>query len=672
MKIKFIGAAGGSVTGSCTHFYYPRTRTNFLVDCGLVQGEGDFESINAAPFPFDASSIQFVLLTHAHLDHCGLLPKLYKLGFTGEVLCTTATAELARLSLLDSAGYPGSLFTREEVEKVRFKPVDDPGAPKKSIFPVRKDLFASFRLTAHIAGSASVTIGWIDDADQPRYVAMSGDLGNNTKDNLYQPLLSHRRGLYGNPDAIVIESTYGNRVRPPEYKSFEARMEALRDLLQRELFERKSILVIPAFALQRTQEVLFDLIVVLQRYFGTETASSAPYLPRGRFNAEFSNGCWTWMADAAIQRALLALPEDERVRWTEAFEDTGDEAYPRRLRPGHPGSAEELQTMVETERAPFPIDVFLDSKLARGMGAILRKELTRRNPHQPDSWISRNPELQARLGLPDEHGMQALLAQLLPDPDAEVKPLQIGPHTLRHGESGRIPSRGPAQLRGTILITGGGMCDGGPVVTHLQKLAKQKRESVLVQTGYMAKHSLGQRLVDVARANELGQTKPNGTITIGTEADIPHEEISLRAVDMSGYYSGHADQEGLLDFLFTTDGRTPGDQPPRPATVFINHGNPASRQGLQDAIVQRQKHPEPGDRAISSVELPGTAGETYDLSQGKWINDSEVLGTAETMAALLQEQVKTNELLRQVLAALNRPRAKEPYKKTSHGKTRAG
>ena len=76
MKFRFIGATGGNVTGSCTHFRYERSNIQFLVDCGLVQGEKNDEARNSKPFPFNASEIDFVLLTHAHIDHCGLIPKL--------------------------------------------------------------------------------------------------------------------------------------------------------------------------------------------------------------------------------------------------------------------------------------------------------------------------------------------------------------------------------------------------------------------------------------------------------------------------------------------------------------------------------------------------------------------------------------------------------------------
>ncbi|MFA7172714.1 MAG: MBL fold metallo-hydrolase [Kiritimatiellia bacterium] len=108
MQIRFHGAVNGQVTGSCTEFYYKRTNTRFLVDCGMEQGTAHAAARNAKPFAFEPSSLDFVFLTHAHLDHCGLLPKLYKEGFNGKVLCTQATADAAREILQDSAGLPES------------------------------------------------------------------------------------------------------------------------------------------------------------------------------------------------------------------------------------------------------------------------------------------------------------------------------------------------------------------------------------------------------------------------------------------------------------------------------------------------------------------------------------------------------------------------------------
>lgn len=654
MKIKFVGAAGGSVTGSCTHFHYPRTKTSFLVDCGMVQGEGDVESINAAPFPFDAREIQFVLLTHAHLDHCGLLPKLYREGFTGEVICTAATAELAKLSLMDSAGYPKSLYNRDEVRKLRFKAIEDqPGMATAAMFPVRKDLFVGFRRTAHVIGACSVTIGWMGADDTRHFILMSGDLGNNTKGNLYQPLLGHRQSIFAYPDAIVVEATYGNRTRPPEYKSFDARIEALRDLLLSEVFGRKALLVVPAFALQRTQEFLLDLVVVLTRFFSSAETATAPFLPAATLGVHFSDERWNWTAHDAVRRALASLPLEEQAAWQSAFTDTGDEHFPHRLADGSPKTIQDLQNLLTSQREPYPIDVVLDSKLARAMGAVVRDELMRKSAHKPSELAHRNPLLMDRLGCVSEAELEALLHRLLPDPGLEPQPLQIGPHTVRHCESAVVPRVAESMRRGTILITGGGMCDGGPVIKHLEKVATQRRECVLVQTGYMAKYSLGNRLFNLARGNEAGQDKPPGTITIGALTDIPHEDLHLRAVDLSGFYSGHADQVDLLDFVFSTDGRTTSGQEPPPATVFINHGNPDGRQALKAAMQQRQGQGLPSDRAIQAVELPELHQPAFDLEARRWESSTEDLTSEETLKALLREQMTTNDLLRQVLQVLS-------------------
>lgn len=652
MRIKFIGAAGGSVTGSCTHFHYPRTNTSFLVDCGLVQGEGDFEAVNTAPFPFDASAIQFVLLTHAHLDHCGLLPKLYRVGFLGEVICTAATAKLARMSLLDGANYPGSLFSRDEVTKIRFKAIEDnPAMAQASMFPVRKDLFASFRRTAHIVGSCSVTVGWLDEQDQRRYVLMSGDLGNNTRENPYQPLLGHRRSIFGNPDAIVVESTYGDRSRSAEHKNFDGRMEAWRGLLQQDVFDRKALLVIPAFALQRTHEVLIDLFMVLSRFFADETKATSCSFSSSLFKKHFVNETWTNFAHNILKSAIDNLPSDEQLAWDDAFETSEDEARPHHLKPGHSKTLEDVRALIQTERKPYPVDVYLDSKLARNMGSVIRQELLRRSGYNNDELAHRNPELMCRLGVDSEDALAALLAQLMPDSEAQTSPIQIGPHTIQYVESFTAPSRSKCEQRGAILITGGGMCEGGPVVTHLEKLATQDRECVLVQTGFMPRYSLGGRLVQLIGEKEQGALKPNAFIPIGATSQIPAADLHIRTVNISPFYSGHADQEGLLDFVCAADGRTPSSAAVPAAKLFINHGNPAARLALKAAVEARLDSGCEGDRAIDTIELPEAGLQTYDLALGQWVTEDETLSIEQLLSAMLREQVKTNDLLRQLVNA---------------------
>ena len=125
MRVRFLGGADGHVTGSCTHFSYDRRNIQFLVDCGMVQGEGNDDVENSKPFPFFPSEISFVLLTHAHQDHCGLIPKLYREGFSGKVICTRATARLTRIALMDSIRHVKCLFAERDVERVQFDCIDD-------------------------------------------------------------------------------------------------------------------------------------------------------------------------------------------------------------------------------------------------------------------------------------------------------------------------------------------------------------------------------------------------------------------------------------------------------------------------------------------------------------------------------------------------------------------
>lgn len=659
MKIKFVGAVGGSVTGSCTLFHYPRTRTQFLVDCGAVQGEGNFESANGSALPFDASDISFVLLTHAHLDHCGLLPKLYQQGFKGEVFCTEATAKLAKLSLMDGAKYPNSAFSKDDVDRIRFQPIEA-RLGKSMWIGVGQDLSCTFKRTAHIVGSSSITIQWQSDDGERRYLVMSGDLGNNVKGNLYQSLLAHRKGVFAYPDAIVVESTYGNRVREPAHQSFDARIEAWRHLIQSEVMDKKAILVVPAFALQRTQEVLLDLFIVLKRHFLSDENVLAPCGPHNRFADAFGGGVWTHSTQNSIRRAISTLPSDEQEGWLSAIAEKDDSATPFRLVPSSHKTLEEFGNLVRQTRLPYPVDIVLDSPLAREMGVILRQELERRHAHKPDEYVHRNPELRSRLGLDTDVELDNLLATLLGLPESSDHRIDIGPHTIQFRKDAKLPRPSHSAERGTILITGGGMCNGGPVIKHLAKMVDQKREVVLVQVGYMAHDSLGARLIRVLQQRERGETVAEGRMDIGerTGVDAVHTaDMHMRVSNLSPYYSGHADQNGLLDFVHVVDGVPTGDIEARPAIIFVNHGTPGSRADLKNEIEERAQEAREGDRPIRTVELPERDARWYDLQASEWENADQSQTVEQLLQALLKEQIKTNGLLRQLLKPEAKPTA---------------
>jgi len=335
------------------------------------------------------------LLTHAHQDHCGLIPKLYKDGFTGRVICTKATARLAKLSLLDSAFHNEGLFSEDDVNSILFDPIDDrPKFGLSKLLPIADDLFASFTRSAHILGATSITIGWLNQSTENEYLVMSGDLGNNTKNNPYQPLLAGRQGIFGYPKAIIVESTYGGKDRDQASSDYEGRFECLRKIIQEEVFDKKSLLLIPAFSLQRTQELLFDLVLTFQRHFSSQELSQTPSYFPSEFYDEFENDVWDHAVHRCLLRAIYTLPVVEQDKWLNCFvaaDSTGRENF--RLVDNAAVSVEDIKKLMAECRHTYPVEIVLDSILARKMSAVFRDELCRRQQFNPEETVYRNRQI---------------------------------------------------------------------------------------------------------------------------------------------------------------------------------------------------------------------------------------------------------------------------------------
>ena len=266
--LSFFGAAG-TVTGSCTLLDTGSVRC--LVDCGLFQGNKSVKQLNEEPFPFDARSIDVVLLTHAHTDHTGLLPKLIKAGFNGEIHATAATVDLLAFMMLDSARiqqYEAERDNRRNRRRGR-----KPAEPLFTIAHAEESLSrmqsverdewvtpiagieARFLNAGHILGSASIELRYADDqTDRTMRLLFSGDLGPDEKSFHAEP------GGDAGFDYVVCESTYGDRERD-DY-TLEARRAALKNELVDGL-KRGGNVVIPCFAVERSQELLHDIGVLL-------------------------------------------------------------------------------------------------------------------------------------------------------------------------------------------------------------------------------------------------------------------------------------------------------------------------------------------------------------------------------------------------------------------------
>jgi metallo-beta-lactamase family protein len=657
MRLRFLGANDGHVTGSCTHFFYDRKKTHFLVDCGLVQGEGNDRVDNSRPFAFSPSEISFVLLTHAHQDHCGLIPRLYKEGFSGKVICTRATARLASASLMDSVRHVNGLFSEEDVKQVRFECIDErEGFGLSRMLPIHNDLFASFTRSAHILGATSITIGWLNNQEKMVSMVMSGDLGNNTKENPYQPLLAGRQRIFGNPEAIVVESTYGGRAREKKFSDFDGRLAALREMVQTEVFDKKALLIIPAFSLQRTQEVLFDLRQVFKNHFYSEAQSQSPVAPKNPHYDYLQHDKWNWQVQQEVERAIAAMPEKEQGKWTSSIiqekADGGSQAF--RLRDNSDISIADVKELVSDLRHTYPVDIVLDSPLAREIGAVFGDELCRRQRKSPNETVYRNRLMAERLGVSLEEQVDEIIRSLFPPNDVDEKVVPLGIHSIRYQSKFKTPRAHALHGRGCILITGGGMCEGGPVVQHLEKIVATKQQASILVTGYMAKGSLGDSLLAIGKARLDGLPLSPEKILIGAQSVLP-TDFRAKVIQAQGYYSGHADQDGLLDFVFGVTGKSEAGRTHPPVTVFLNHGQHAARRFLKEAIEARKQSPMLGDREIADIELPDDSGRWYDLNAKTWLDPELESKTDRLIKELLLEQRKTNMLLQQLVEKRSPP-----------------
>ncbi|MFR8039749.1 MAG: MBL fold metallo-hydrolase RNA specificity domain-containing protein [Anaerovoracaceae bacterium] len=260
MKIQFCGATSG-VTGSC-HLIITENH-KVLLDCGQFQGGKAQEALNYEEFPFDPTDIDCMILSHAHIDHCGRIPLLVKRGFKGDIYCTDATADLLDVMLKDSgyihekeaewknrknerAGRPAvePLYTyNDAVDSLKFvRPV-----LYDQLIELNEEMKIVFNDAGHILGSA-ITELWVTENGNTSKIVFSGDLGVMNRPILRDPTIIKKA------DYVIMETTYGDRVHPSNSMDVKKLMDIIRDTAK-----RGGTTVIPSFAVGRTQELIYEL-----------------------------------------------------------------------------------------------------------------------------------------------------------------------------------------------------------------------------------------------------------------------------------------------------------------------------------------------------------------------------------------------------------------------------
>lgn len=268
MRVTFAGAAK-TVTGSC--FFVETDNTSFIVDCGMHQGKSEETALNRLPFPFSVSDIDFMLLTHAHIDHSGRIPRLYKEGFDKPIYTTKATAQLCAIMLPDSGHIQEMEAEWQMKKKTRAGgPVEEPMYTMQDAiescklfstvsydqeFSPAADVRVVMRDAGHILGSAILEVYIKESDDQETKVVFSGDLGNRDIPIMRDPTIIE------GADYLIIESTYGDRLHQVNGDKIETFVRVIEETI-----EKGGNVVIPSFAVGRTQEVIYALNKEEEKY----------------------------------------------------------------------------------------------------------------------------------------------------------------------------------------------------------------------------------------------------------------------------------------------------------------------------------------------------------------------------------------------------------------------
>ena len=311
MKLMFLGA-DHEVTGSC--HYIEACGKSILLDCGMEQGRDTYEN---QEIPVAAGKIDYVFLSHAHIDHSGLLPLLYKNGFKGQIYATEATTDLCRIMLLDSAHiqeFEAQWRNRKNKRagKAPFEPLyttEDAMAVMEHFVPcdymkeieVCEGVKIRFTDVGHLLGSSSIEI-WLTENGVSKKLVFSGDIGN-----INQPII-HDPRYTAEADYVIMESTYGDRYHtaPPDYVTELARQI-------QETFDRGGNLVIPSFAVGRTQEMLYFIREIKERklvhgHDGFKVYVDSPLaIEATRVFAENCLDCYDTAAMALVQKGINPL-----------------------------------------------------------------------------------------------------------------------------------------------------------------------------------------------------------------------------------------------------------------------------------------------------------------------------------------------------------------------------
>lgn len=563
LKVKFVGAVG-SVTGSCHLLRNTRSDSIYMVDCGLYQnvhgqhdrnrarGGADLGGVNPA-------KIKAIFLTHAHMDHCGLIPRMYRLGFSGKVICTRLTANCVKEALRDTVrnadGFDKGLYDQEDVDAIQFYCPDDRedfqlGFGYKVLDEA--DLFFGFSRTGHLAGAVAITFEANLANNKRLSICFGGDLGpqignHDESSSLLRPVQYPRPTV----DYLVLESTYGGKCSRPclSYKDKVARLGAV---LERALSPARGTnpqVVVPAFTLGRTQDLVVDIAYLITRTDFVSRIGGKPPLV---------------VVDSSLART-----------YSNAFRTEFDNWWVK-SRPGAP--AERKMRLLNRSHHLFAEHESID--------------------------------------------VNQLLDQLfLGDGSRTVSVRSANGSTFELCYDRRTVADRPV-----IYVSSSGMCSSGPVMSRLRTALRHANATVLF-VGYIPPLNEASRLKSSAASwqsdAELATMFEDGP-TFSQDGRLDDFELSLSdvkaaLVDLSGIYSGHADETGLCEYALGID--MPAKRSHyKPMRIVLVHGDDKARAMVRQALhrYEAEGRPEGRSREIAGILTPTVGSGWYDLERADW------------------------------------------------------
>lgn len=534
LSIEHHGAEDG-VTGSC-HQLIIDENLSVLVDCGLFQGGEADPNLHPQHLGFAVEGVLALIVTHVHIDHVGRIPGLLAAGFRGPIICSQPSAHLLPLVLEDAFKLGISRDSRHVEPYLAM--VNDliVAVPYKQWFSLidKPDCALKLRLqrAGHILGSAYVELDLTHKGKNKRIV-FSGDLGSRNTPLLPPPESPEKA------DILVLESTYGDRV----HEDRETRIERLKSAIDRGL-RNKGTVLIPAFSIGRTQELLYELEELLEMGWSTDPDHSSN--DREKCSVNDSSECGTCESehrrgessetkhcggehrgDSACEENACMSNAYECI----ACEDSacGSNACGSALRARRRRKSPNLKDSLPTQ-----IPVILDSPLA--------SRFTKAYREMKPFW---DEEAQERL----DQGRRPLAFDQLLTIDSHHDHLKMVNHLSTSG-------------RPAIVIAGSGMCNAGRIVNYLKAMLPDPRHDVLF-VGYQAEGTPGRG---------IQQYGPNGGYVW-----LDDEKVDIRAgVETIGGYSAHADQDDLVRFVEGMDNL--------PRQIRLVHGDEGAKLALSNAL----------------------------------------------------------------------------------------